>query len=132
MTDELFRLQNDARKWMKRATEQQTRAMTLAHDQQILKLERDALRKALAEKESIKLDGDWWTDAQCAAWRGESDSTFRRKLPALEAAGFPQKQGGKRYAPAIKAWAMEEGTNETTAEEEALAAIERHRLTLVR
>ncbi len=98
----------------------------------------ERLEKRLAKSEA-KLaaelalkDADWWTDTQIATWRGESESTFRRKLPELEAAGFPLKRGRKRYVPAVKAWAMEkEGANETH-EEQALAAIERHRLTLVR
>jgi hypothetical protein len=76
--------------------------------------------------------GDWATDAEVAAWRGESVSTFRRKVPELEAAGFPPRRGRKRYMPAIKAWALKEAEDEQTHEEQALAAIERHRLTLVR
>ena len=93
-------------------------------------------RLAKSEAKSRKLeadkDTDWWTDAQIAAWRGESLSTFRRKLPELEAAGFPLKRGRKRYVPAIKAWAMEGDEANETHEEQASAAIERHRLTLVR
>ncbi len=93
-------------------------------------------RLAKSEAKSRKLeadkDTDWWTDAQIAAWRGESLSTFRRKLPELEAAGFPLKRGRKRYVPAIKAWAMMGDEANETHEEQASAAIERHRLTLVR
>ena len=107
----------DALKWMKRCIQEQDMRLAL-----------EDKRLALEDKQQ-----DWWTDAQIAAWRKESDSTFRRKLAELEANGFPLKQGGKRYVPAIKAWAMKEGeANETTFEEQASAAIERHRLTLVR
>ena len=105
MTD--FTYMNDARKWAKRWREA------------------DKALRALERK-------DWVADKDVAAWRGESESTFRRKLPELEADGLPPKKGGKRYMPAIKAWAMEEKDEESTDEEQALAAIERHRLTLVR
>ena len=105
--------------------------------------DQEAMRQArirLAEQVLRRLDaaatpGTWMTDAEVAAWRGESVSAFRRKLPELEAAGFPPKRGGKRYRPAIEQWALKEAEDEdeeATCEEQASAAIERHRLTLVR
>ena len=105
---------------------------TIGNERLQLMERRLAKSEAKLEAELALKDADWWTDAQIAAWRDESKSTFRRKLPELEADGFPRKRGRKRYVPAIKAWAMEKDEANETHEEQASAAIERHRLTLVR
>lgn len=56
---------------------------------------------------------DWLTKQELRGWLGMSPSTFRRRLPELQAEGFPQPRAGRWYLPALDDWARRSAETET-------------------
>ena len=53
------------------------------------------------------LSPEWLTATETAEkWFGVDYDTFKKRLPELEARGFPSANAfGKRYVPALRTWA---------------------------
>ena len=66
---------------------------------------------------------DWVKLKGLAEWFDESESTTRRKLPALYAEGFPQPVLGKWYLPACDDWARRPATATAPADDPLMEAL---------